>query len=75
MYPEHRGLMTAIIENDNIFQIAGYNAQQKTQIGVTISKYNELKELTEKYYNILVEKGIIVKEKTQQELLQEQIES
>lgn len=49
MYLEHRGLMTAIIENDNIFQVAGYNTQQKTQISVTIFKYNELKELTEKY--------------------------
>lgn len=74
MYPNGKNLIATVVENNDIFQVMGaYGAQQKTQIGVTLAKYEELKNLTEQYYNILVEKGIIVKEKTSQELLQDQI--
>lgn len=64
-------MINASIENDEIYQIIGWNAQ-KNKIGVTLKKYNELKEIADGYYNVLVEKGIIEKPKTAEEIAKEQ---
>lgn len=60
------------IENENILQINNFSGQ-KNIIGVTLKKYNELKEIADKYYNTLIEKGIIEKPKTQEDLMNEML--
>ena len=60
------------MDNDNIYQYNNFS-NQKTLIGVSIKKYNELKEIADKYYNILVEKNIIEKPKTQEDLMSEML--
>lgn len=68
---QRSGMVSALIENDNIYQVSGWNSQ-KVLIGVGVNKYNELKEIADGYYNVLVEKGIIEKPKSQEEIMQEQ---
>ncbi|WP_294403106.1 hypothetical protein [uncultured Clostridium sp.] len=60
------------MDNDNIYQYNNFS-NQKTLIGVSVKKYNELKEIADKYYNILVEKNIIEKPKTQEDLMSEML--
>lgn len=55
------------IDNDNIFQ-TDYLGNNYGQIGVTVKKYKELKDICDSYYNKLVELGVIQKEKTEQEI-------
>lgn len=65
-------LISCTMDNDNIYQYNNFS-NQKTLIGVSIKKYNELKEIADKYYNILVEKNIIEKPKTQEDLMSEML--
>lgn len=44
----------------------------KTVIGVTNKAYEDLNKITEEYYNKLVELGVIVPEKTPEQIQQEQ---
>lgn len=74
-YMQSVNVINATIENDNIYQVSGWPNNQRNQIGVTLKQYTELKKTCEGFYEILVEKGIIQKERTQEELLQEQIEA
>lgn len=74
--------ITCIVENGNIYKVEYGN---KTILGVTAEAYNSLKELSEKavsrneelakekdkYYNMLIEAGIIKKPKTTEELIAE----
>lgn len=74
--------ITCIVENGNIFKL---EYGQKNCIGVTADIYNELKNSAEKaltrneelakekdkYYQMLVDNGIIKKPKTTEELIQE----
>ena len=65
-------LISCTMDNDNIYQYNNFS-NQKTLIGVSVKKYNELKEIADKYYNILVEKNIIEKPKTQEDLMSEML--
>ena len=65
-------LISCTMDNDNIYQYNNFS-NQKTLIGVTAKKYNDLKEIADKYYNILVEKNIIEKPKTQEDLMSEML--
>ena len=65
-------LISCTIDNDNIYQYNNFS-NQKTLIGITVKKYNDLKEIADKYYNILVEKNIIEKPKTQEDLMSEML--
>ncbi len=65
-------LINCTMDNDNIYQYNNFS-NQKTLIGVSVKKYNELKEIADKYYNILVEKNIIEKPKTQEDLMSEML--
>ena len=65
-------LISCTMDNDNIYQYNNFS-NQITLIGVSIKKYNELKEIADKYYNILVEKNIIEKPKTQEDLMSEML--
>lgn len=67
----------AFVQGDNIVQTDFYG--NSTAVGITnqkaqqlINENKELKELLEKYTNKLVELGVIQKEKTQEEIMQEQ---
>lgn len=65
----------AQLEGVNIYQInsfAGFGSGQRTQVGVTLQAYNELKTMCQQYYEKLVELGVIKKEKTTAELQAEQ---
>lgn len=59
----------------NIYQVngfAGFGGGNRTQVGVTMQAYNELKQMCQQYYDKLVEVGVIQKEKTPAELQAEQ---
>lgn len=60
------------IEGDKICDKDLYG--NKTVIGVTNKAYEDLKKITEEYYNKLVELGVIVPEKTPEQIQQEQIQ-
>ena len=59
-----------VIENDEIFSVDLYN--NKTKIGVTNKKYDEMTDICNNYYDKLVELGAIVPPKTTEELIAEQ---
>jgi hypothetical protein len=64
----------AYTDGKNIYQLQplGMGQNQKVIVGVTQQTYDELKELTDQYYNKLVELGIIKPPKTAEEMAAEQ---
>jgi hypothetical protein len=64
----------AYTDGKNIYQLQplGMGQNQKVIVGVTQQTYDELKELTDHYYNKLVELGIIKPPKTAEEMAAEQ---
>lgn len=63
------GLLACIADGTDIYQ-TDY-AGNRQLIGKTMSAYNELEQTTTEYYNKLVELGIIVPPKSQEELMAE----
>lgn len=59
----------AYTDGKNIYQLQplGMGQNQKVIVGVTQQTYDELKEMTDQYYNKLVELGIIKPPKTEEE--------
>ena len=73
----YNSCFNAYIQGDNIIQADFYG--NSTAVGITnqkaqqlITENKELKELLDKYTNKLVELGVIQKEKTPEEIMQEQ---
>ena len=66
-YPQ---TMTCIVDGTNIIQVDFYGNRQR--IGVTQSAYDELKKISNEYYNKLVELKVITPPKTSEEIQQEQ---
>lgn len=73
----YNSCFNAYIQGDNIVQADFYG--NSTAVGITnqkaqqlINENKELKELLDKYTNKLVELGVIQKEKTPEEIMQEQ---
>lgn len=73
----YNSCFNAYIQGDNIIQADFYG--NSTAVGITnqkaqqlINENKELKELLDKYTNKLVELGVIQKEKTPEEIMQEQ---
>ena len=65
----------AQLDGANIYQLnsfAGFGSGQRTQVGVTLQAYNDLKQMCQQYYDKLVELGVIKKEKTPAEIAAEQ---
>lgn len=64
----------AYTDGKTIYQLqpVGFGQQQKVVVGVTQQTFDELKEMTDKYYNKLVELGVIVPPKTPEQIQQEQ---
>ena len=64
----------AQLEGVNIYQVNGFafGGGARTQVGVTLQAYNELKQMCQQYYDKLVEVGVIQKEKTPAEIQAEQ---
>lgn len=64
----------AMADGINIYQLNsfGFGNGNRVQVGVTLQAYNELKEMCQRYYDKLVELGVIQKEKTPAELQAEQ---
>lgn len=62
-------IMTCIIDGTDIYQ-ADYMGNRQL-IGKTVSAYNELEQTTTEYYNKLVELGVIIPPKSQEELMGE----
>lgn len=56
------------VEDGIIYEINPLYAGQKQRVGVTDSVYNELKSISEEYYNKLVELGAIVPPKTPEQI-------
>ena len=59
----------AYTDGKNIYQLqpVGFGQQQKVVVGVTQQTFDELKEMTDQYYNKLVELGIIKPPTTEEE--------
>ena len=57
-----------------IYEINPLYTGQKQRVGVTDSVYNELKSISEEYYNKLVELGAIVPPKTPEQIQAETIQ-
>ena len=59
----------AYTDGKNIYQLQplGMGQHHKVIVGVTQQTYDELQEMTDKYYNKLVELGIIKPPKTEEE--------
>lgn len=60
----------AYVVGDDIYQMDYYGGN-KQAVGKTMRAYNELQELANKYYEKLVELGIIPKEKSPEEVAEE----
>lgn len=60
--------MFCMVEDGIIYQVDTYN---KIAIGYTNEAYGELSETTQQYYDKLVEVGVIVPPKTQEEINKE----
>ena len=56
------------VEDGIIYEINPLYTGQKQRVGVTDSVYNELKGISEEYYNKLVELGAIVPPKTPEQI-------
>lgn len=56
------------VEDGIIYEINPLCAGQKQRVGVTDSVYNELKSISEEYYNKLVELGAIIPPKTPEQI-------
>lgn len=63
-------MVTAVISGDDIIQCDMYG-RSNTKIGVTLKKYNEATETLSKYYNKLVELGVIEEEKKPEDMMKE----
>lgn len=63
------GTMMCILDGDNIVQ-ADYFGNRKV-VGKTAEAYSELEATTAEYYNKLVELGVIVPEKSPEEMMRE----
>lgn len=66
-------ILTCSIDGNNIFQ-TDYMGNRIGVLGVSANAYNELKKICDQYYNKLVELGVLQKEKTPQEIAEEQRE-
>lgn len=62
-------MFACIVDGADIYQ-ADYTGSRQL-IGKTLSAYNELEQTTTEYYNKLVELGVIVPPKSQEELMGE----
>ena len=64
----------AYTDGKNIYQLQplGMGQQQKVIVGVTQQTFDELQEMTDKYYDKLVELGVITPPKTAEEIAAEQ---
>ncbi len=63
------GLFPCVVDGTDIYQ-TDY-AGNRQMIGKTLSTYNELEQTTTEYYNKLVELGVIVPPKSQEEIMAE----
>lgn len=66
-------MVPAVISGDDIIQCDMYGRSQ-TKIGVSLKKYNEATETLQKYYDKLVELGVIQEEKKPEEMMKEFME-
>lgn len=62
--------MLCMINGDDIIQM-DYSTGQQKPIGKTIQAYSDLEQTTTEYYNKLVELGVIVPPKDQQQVMAE----
>lgn len=66
-------MVPAVLMGDEIFQCDMYGRNQ-TKIGVSLKKYNEATSTLQKYYEKLVELGIIQEEKKPEDMMKEFME-
>lgn len=62
-------LFTCVVDGNDIYQTDYMGSRQL--VGKTVSAYNELEQTTAEYYNKLVELGVIVPPKSQEQLMGE----
>jgi DNA-binding transcriptional regulator YhcF (GntR family) len=63
----------ALVENGTIYQVNSFTGQ-RIQVGVVQQVFDELKGITDDYYQKLVDAGIIKEPKTNEQIIAEQQE-
>lgn len=63
-------MVSAVVSGEDIYQCDIYG-RTNNKIGVTLKKYNEATETLSKYYNKLVELGVIQEEKKPEDMMKE----
>lgn len=71
IYSNINGQFVALVDNGCIYQLNSFTGQ-RNQIGVVQQTFEELKAITDDYYNKLVELGAIVPPKTPEQVIEEQ---
>lgn len=71
IYSNINGQFVACVENGFIYQFNSYTGQ-KIQVGVTQQTFDELKTITDGYYDKLVEVGVITPPKSPEAIIEEQ---
>lgn len=73
IYSNVNGQFVALVENGTIYQVNSFTGQ-KIQVGVVQQVFDELKSITDDYYQKLVDAGIIKEPKTNEQIIAEQQE-
>ena len=73
IYSNVNGQFVALVENGTIYQVNSFTGQ-KIQVGVVQQVFDELKGITDGYYQKLVDAGIIKEPKTNEQIIAEQQE-
>lgn len=73
IYTNVNGQFVAFCDNGCIYQVNSFTGQ-RVQVGVTKQTFDELQKITDGYYDKLVELGIIIPPKSNEEIIREQQE-
>ena len=71
IYSNINGQFVAMVDNGIIYQLNSFTGQ-RVQVGVIQQTFDELRTMTDQYYNKLVEAGIIKEPKTNEQIIAEQ---
>lgn len=71
IYSNINGQFVALVENGIIYQVNSFTGQ-RIQVGVVQQTFDELKTITDGYYQKLIDAGIIKEPKAPEQIIEEQ---
>lgn len=71
IYSNINGQFVALVDNGIIYQVNSFTGQ-RVQVGVVQQTFDELRSITDGYYQKLVDAGVIKEPKTPEQLIEEQ---